>query len=435
MPTVDTIMIVDVDGTEITTGSFDQGDTITLYARGYNDTAGDLGLVAVDWGTSTSGVGTFNDTSDTSSTLFTAGMVTANTDFMFTASYSPTITDFTGDFTLNAPPDLTVDSIVIRDTDGDEIETLTLNEGGTATVYCAAYNGTTYIGEVEATWSITGGVGSVDPTTGESTEFTAGTYSTGTIVATYNSLTDSINVTVDDVTDPSPPGSPTAEEGDDEGEIDISWPASTDTDVAQYEVYRNGVLIDTVPATQTTFTDTGLEEGEDYTYTIVAVDEAGNPSDPSDPVTASPKGKAGEPGFPWWIIIVIAVIIAVILLIVLLMRKPKDKCPQCDSPVSKDAIVCDNCGYALKGAAPAAVPPGAPPEEGLGEEPMPEEEEFGEEELPEGEEEYMEEGEPGEELEEEEVIEEEEAPEEAPEEELEEEEEKPEGVPPPPPPE
>lgn len=63
--------------------------------------------------------------------------------------------------------------------------------------------------------------------------------------------------------------------------VSLTWTASTDdVGVAGYRVSRNGTtLAGTV--TGTTFTDPGLAAGT-YTYTVVAVDSAGNVSSPSN---------------------------------------------------------------------------------------------------------------------------------------------------------
>ena len=64
------------------------------------------------------------------------------------------------------------------------------------------FSGTAYIGGgfavsgVSFSWSVTGGIGTVSPTTGTSTTFTATTAGTGTVVATSGSVTGSASVTV-----------------------------------------------------------------------------------------------------------------------------------------------------------------------------------------------------------------------------------------------
>jgi chitodextrinase len=67
-----------------------------------------------------------------------------------------------------------------------------------------------------------------------------------------------------------------------------SWAPSTDalSGVADYGVYRDGVLITTVSST--TYTDTGLTPGQTYTYRIVAYDAAGNASLQSASASVTP---------------------------------------------------------------------------------------------------------------------------------------------------
>ncbi|QTD36306.1 fibronectin type III domain-containing protein [Polaribacter batillariae] len=62
--------------------------------------------------------------------------------------------------------------------------------------------------------------------------------------------------------------------------VNLSWTASTDnTAVTGYDVYRNGTLVTTV--TSTSYTATGLTAGTNYSFYIVAKDEAGNVSSAS----------------------------------------------------------------------------------------------------------------------------------------------------------
>ncbi|QUG84184.1 lytic polysaccharide monooxygenase [Bacillus nitratireducens] len=63
--------------------------------------------------------------------------------------------------------------------------------------------------------------------------------------------------------------------------IELTWKTSTDNvGVKEYQVLRNGEVIDTVPGT--TFTDKNLTAGKEYTYTIKALDAAGNISKESE---------------------------------------------------------------------------------------------------------------------------------------------------------
>jgi chitodextrinase len=59
----------------------------------------------------------------------------------------------------------------------------------------------------------------------------------------------------------------------------LSWNASTDNvAVTGYRVYRGGSLVTTTPVTSNNYTDTGLTLGTNYSYTVSAIDAAGNAS-------------------------------------------------------------------------------------------------------------------------------------------------------------
>jgi len=69
-------------------------------------------------------------------------------------------------------------------------------------------------------------------------------------------------------------------------QIDLSWTASTDNvGVTGYQIFRGGSQIST--ATATTYSDTGLTASTTYTYSVRAMDAAGNLSAPSASVSAS----------------------------------------------------------------------------------------------------------------------------------------------------
>ncbi|MFE4213195.1 glycosyl hydrolase family 18 protein [Streptomyces sp. NPDC056844] len=80
---------------------------------------------------------------------------------------------------------------------------------------------------------------------------------------------------------PSKPGTPTASNITDTS-AKLSWSAATDDKgVKNYDVLRDGAKVATV--TTTTYTDTGLTKGTDYSYTVQARDTA----DQTGPVSAS----------------------------------------------------------------------------------------------------------------------------------------------------
>ncbi|MFF2325421.1 MULTISPECIES: glycosyl hydrolase family 18 protein [unclassified Streptomyces] len=93
---------------------------------------------------------------------------------------------------------------------------------------------------------------------------------------------------------PSAPGTPTASAVTDTS-AKLSWTAATDDNgIKNYDVLRDGAVVSTV--TGTTYTDTGLTAGTDYSYTVQARDTA----DQTGPVSGAVKvhttgGGGGNP--------------------------------------------------------------------------------------------------------------------------------------------
>ena len=102
----------------------------------------------------------------------------------------------------------------------------------------------------------------------------------------------------DDAPDPdlTPPSIPAGlgVSGETASELTLSWSASTDdTGVSNYVVYRDGVQVATPSGS--TYTDTGLSPETSYTYTVRAIDAAGNESAPSPSVsTTTPATDPNE---------------------------------------------------------------------------------------------------------------------------------------------
>lgn len=93
-----------------------------------------------------------------------------------------------------------------------------------------------------------------------------------------------------DVTAPEVPADLTVEEGDpSDSTLNVSWSESEDNeggvDDVSYNLYRDGELI--ASGNNTSYEDTGLKAGTKYTYSVQAVDGAGNES-------ARSAGVSGE---------------------------------------------------------------------------------------------------------------------------------------------
>jgi len=79
------------------------------------------------------------------------------------------------------------------------------------------------------------------------------------------------------------------------GSVELSWNQSQADDFESYDVRRNGSTINTVTDIGATFfKDTGLEEGQSYTYVVCVIDTDGLATC-SDEKTATVKSKPNEP--------------------------------------------------------------------------------------------------------------------------------------------
>ncbi len=134
---------------------------------------------------------------------------------------------------------------------------------------------------------------SVTTTTYNASGFTAGTTHNFKVLAkdatgnksAYSSPKSFTTITAPDTTAPSVPAGLMASNLM-QTSATLSWTASTDNvGVSGYVVYRGGTQVATVSGT--TYSDTGLQSATAYTYTIKALDAAGNASVNSAPVTVS----------------------------------------------------------------------------------------------------------------------------------------------------
>jgi chitodextrinase len=126
-----------------------------------------------------------------------------------------------------------------------------------------------------------------DTTVAPSTQYT---YVVTAVDAAANESdpSDPATMTSSDSVAPQPPTTVTATAVSDT-QINLSWSGASDNiGVTGYQIFRNGgaTPIDTVGASPTTYGNTGLTGGTTYSYTIKAVDAAGNVSAPSPAASA-----------------------------------------------------------------------------------------------------------------------------------------------------
>lgn len=145
-------------------------------------------------------------------------------------------------------------------------------------------------------------------TTATVTGLTNGTSSSFTVVAVdragnASAASAAVTVTPVDTTPPSAPSAVGSSAGD--STVTVTWTRSSDPDVDHYDVVdQTGTVRATAPASASSATVGGLSNGTTYTFSVVAVDAAGNRSGagaapgatPSAPQLPAPTGLSGTPG-------------------------------------------------------------------------------------------------------------------------------------------
>jgi len=125
---------------------------------------------------------------------------------------------------------------------------------------------------------------------GDNYRYVVRSVSLGTEGAQVESLNSNVlSVSPRDIFKPSAPGPVTIAGAP--GRLSIFFPANPETDVAGYNIFRSTdpnlpkakwTMLNNSLLTKTTFLDDNVESGKTYYYYIVAIDQTGNISDPSE---------------------------------------------------------------------------------------------------------------------------------------------------------
>jgi fibronectin type 3 domain-containing protein len=73
------------------------------------------------------------------------------------------------------------------------------------------------------------------------------------------------------------------------GQVSLTWNQNLDLDFSSYNVYQDGLKINTSPVTTNSYTAISLANGTSYKFTVAAVNTDGAESGQSDPVSATPQ--------------------------------------------------------------------------------------------------------------------------------------------------
>jgi hypothetical protein len=135
----------------------------------------------------------------------------------------------------------------------------------------------------------------VSDTTVTATTPASSTTGAATVTVTVGTQTTSKSAafTYTDTAAPTKPGTPTVTNNQ-ANQVSLSWTASTDSGgsgLAGYKVYRNGTQLGSNLATGNTYTDSTVQANTTYSYTVAAVDGAGNTSAQSSAVSVTTRYK------------------------------------------------------------------------------------------------------------------------------------------------
>jgi len=137
-----------------------------------------------------------------------------------------------------------------------------------------------------------------DGSTGSDVGISAGTYSLVNVCIRSTSLQNIAvcdRIELNDSVDTTPPSQPLSLQASAASDtaINLSWGVATDNvGVMGYRIYQNGNLVNTTSTNS--FTDYNLEFETEYAYTVTAVDEKRNESEPSLPATATTLAFQGS---------------------------------------------------------------------------------------------------------------------------------------------
>ncbi|WP_410769731.1 lytic polysaccharide monooxygenase [Fontibacillus sp. BL9] len=110
----------------------------------------------------------------------------------------------------------------------------------------------------------------------------------GNLSAASNTVNVTTSPNVTDTQAPTAPGNLSVQGTPTSSSVSLTWSASTDNvGVTGYRIYRGTALAGTVSGTTTSYTATGLSASTAYSFTVRAIDAAGNESAASNAVSAT----------------------------------------------------------------------------------------------------------------------------------------------------
>ncbi len=184
------VRVVEINGTEVLDRTLNADQTLQVRAAGYDANNNFIADQTVTWSAQTltgAGIGVVSPLS-ANATTFTAQKTGTG---RIVADHATAIDDSSGVITITDGAPHRVKILAGLSGETSPVTTLNLTTGGAFDMHAARFDvDDNYIDDVSVAWTVTGGIGSLNPTSGISTRFTANNAGTGQITADHASLID-----------------------------------------------------------------------------------------------------------------------------------------------------------------------------------------------------------------------------------------------------
>lgn len=150
--------------------------------------------------------------------------------------------------------------------------------GGASLTATLVASGTTYTGTIDVPQSATSGV------------YTTGSFAVSDVLNNATTLSPGTTLTVANNA-PDAPGNVAVSDPGSGGRLEVSWPAVSASDLSYYTIRQSPGGGEISVGTATSYAFDNLTDGTPYTYEVVAVDEAGNRSNPATSSSVAPSDR------------------------------------------------------------------------------------------------------------------------------------------------
>lgn len=176
------------NGPELLNQTLTTDQSLVVHAAGFDASNNYLGDVSVNWSLS-GGVGTLTPAAGVATVLETKTPGTS----IIAADHATATDDVSGLITVAAGAPYRVKVLSSASGATPEVGSLALSSGQSFVLHAGSFDADgNYVGDVNVTWSVSGGIGTLSGTNGTATIFTATTVGVGLVTADHSSLVDDV---------------------------------------------------------------------------------------------------------------------------------------------------------------------------------------------------------------------------------------------------